>query len=320
MPRVSVIVPAYNAAQSIAAAIASAQRQDEPNLEILVIDDGSTDATAAVVRELARADPRIVTISAETNDGPGAARNRGIERASGTWVAPLDADDTFRPDRLATLVGRGDATGADLVGDDLLIVAADGAPRTTLLRGDAGAATEFWLGAAEFVEGNIGRGEREPRTLGFLKPVLRADFLRSHALRYPAARFAEDYLFYLDCLLCGGRWLMLRRAMYEYRQRPGSLTHALGEADLMFLYAAERARLIHPTVACDRRLQNAIRDHSHSVKLAAGWRGFVDAAKAGRWTAACSGLLRNPQSLPYVGRQSLRALPRLPEIVRRSRA
>lgn len=311
MPRISVVVPAYNAESSIAKAIASAQRQTERNLEILVIDDASTDATAAEVRRLAAADPRIVPIAVARNGGPGAARNLGLARARGEWIAPLDADDQYLPERLATLADRGEATGADLVADNLLILDGEDGTQGTLLPAGSDSAGEFWLDAPDFVEGNIGRGERMPRSFGFLKPMLRTGFLRAHELRYPEARFAEDFLFYLDCLLCGGRWLVARDAMYGYNQRQGSLTHGHSAADLAYLSAAEQALLSRPAVTADPRLLAAIRRHCRSVDLAASWFGFAEAVKRRDWSQARRDLLRNPRGFAHIGKQGLRTLPRI---------
>ncbi|MGF1459658.1 MAG: glycosyltransferase family 2 protein [Leptolyngbyaceae cyanobacterium] len=105
---VSVIIPAYNCAATIAATLNSACGQHHSNLEILVIDDGSQDDTAATVLALADSDPRIQYL-AFPNGGPAIARNRGIEKAQGQFIAFLDADDLWTPDKitaqLAALAG-----------------------------------------------------------------------------------------------------------------------------------------------------------------------------------------------------------------------
>lgn len=95
-PRVSVIIPTYNRAPLVGAAIASVLDQDYPNLELLVIDDGSTDDTAEVVRQFG---PTVRYIE-QANAGAARARNRGIELATGELVAFLDSDDLFLPGKL----------------------------------------------------------------------------------------------------------------------------------------------------------------------------------------------------------------------------
>ncbi len=101
MSDVSVIIACYNAQPSIAQAIRSVLQQSDPPREIIVIDDGSTDGTTAQVRPFA-ADPATgVQLIRQDNRGESAARNRGIERASGQFLAFLDADDLWLPGKTA---------------------------------------------------------------------------------------------------------------------------------------------------------------------------------------------------------------------------
>lgn len=109
---VSVIIPAYNAAATIAATLRSARAQTHTALEIIVVNDGSSDGTAAVVEDHAAADPRVLAIHQE-NRGLAEARNAGIAVASGRYVAPLDADDLWAPDKLARQVAALEAAGAE---------------------------------------------------------------------------------------------------------------------------------------------------------------------------------------------------------------
>jgi glycosyltransferase involved in cell wall biosynthesis len=110
---ISVVVPAHNAARTIAETLATASAQSYPWIEIIVVDDGSADDTAAIVRRHAAADPRIRYIH-QHNQGVAAARNRGIAAANGLFIATLDADDLWHPDKLTLQMAcfdkRGDAT------------------------------------------------------------------------------------------------------------------------------------------------------------------------------------------------------------------
>jgi glycosyltransferase involved in cell wall biosynthesis len=96
---VSVVVPSYNASRYIRETLESVLAQTYRNFEVIVIDDGSTDHTPEIVAEYARADSRIRLVS-QPNSGVGAARNRGIAEASGIFIAPLDADDVWYPQKL----------------------------------------------------------------------------------------------------------------------------------------------------------------------------------------------------------------------------
>ena len=100
--KVSVIIPIYNAEDTIRPALDSVIDQTLSEIEIICVDDGSTDASLSIVREYQKADSRVRIIT-EVNAGPGWARNRGIERARGKYVAFLDADDFVEPTLLESL-------------------------------------------------------------------------------------------------------------------------------------------------------------------------------------------------------------------------
>ena len=104
-PLVSVIVPAYNAKPYIEQTLDSLLNQSYPNLEIIVVDDGSRDGTALCVEVMARNHPHIRLIR-QSNQGVAAARNRGIEESRGELIGPIDADDIWFPDAVTKLVNR----------------------------------------------------------------------------------------------------------------------------------------------------------------------------------------------------------------------
>ena len=97
---ISVVIPLYNKAQHIAETLSSVLAQSVLPSEIIVIDDGSTDGGAQVVRQFESAGVRLIT---QTNQGVSAARNRGLEEATGDYVAFIDADDLWLPDHLRVL-------------------------------------------------------------------------------------------------------------------------------------------------------------------------------------------------------------------------
>lgn len=99
-PLVSVIIPAYNAAELLDEAIQSVRHQEHRPLEVIVVDDGSTDQTPAVARQ---AGPEVRYL-VQANAGPGAARNRGVAAAAGELIGFLDDDDLWTADKLAVQV------------------------------------------------------------------------------------------------------------------------------------------------------------------------------------------------------------------------
>lgn len=100
--RFSVIIPAYNAAATIAGAVDSVLAQSDPVYEVIVVNDCSTDDTEAL---LTRFGNRIICISNRGNKGPSGARNTGIRQATGDFIAFLDADDVWHPDKLRLMAG-----------------------------------------------------------------------------------------------------------------------------------------------------------------------------------------------------------------------
>ncbi len=99
-PLVSVIMPSYNSERHIAEAIASVQAQTLPDWELLVSDDCSTDSTREVVAGIAEGDPRVRLFPLEENGGAAAARNNSLAHARGRYVAYLDSDDLWLPEKL----------------------------------------------------------------------------------------------------------------------------------------------------------------------------------------------------------------------------
>lgn len=112
LPVVSVVVPAYNAEIFIEKTLESFLAQTYQNLEILVIDDGSSDRTAEIAQSYATRDSRITLIQ-QPNGGVAVARNRGIQQARGEFIAPVDADDVWHPEAVALMVQRFDTASEE---------------------------------------------------------------------------------------------------------------------------------------------------------------------------------------------------------------
>lgn len=110
----SVIVPCHDVEQYVDECISSILNQSIPDLEVIAIDDGSTDGTGVRLAQLADADRRLRVITQE-NAGLGAARNRGVDCSRGRYITFLDSDDRLTETALETMIGAGDQSGADFV-------------------------------------------------------------------------------------------------------------------------------------------------------------------------------------------------------------
>ncbi|HUB49580.1 MAG TPA: glycosyltransferase [Acetobacteraceae bacterium] len=309
----SVIVPAYNAENTLQQAVNSAMEQTGVCLEVLVIDDASTDGTAAVAEALTARDPRVRLLRQPVNRGPAAARNRGLAAALGTWVALLDADDEFAPGRLETLLVMGESLDADVVADNLLLCPAGDHTQATPMISTKVLPTARWMSAAEFVAGNVGSRFTPRISYGFLQPMIRRDFLDRLGLRYNEHnRFGEDYLFALNLLLRGARWRITPRAMYRYRVQSGTLTDVQSAADLLRIRQFEDKLLrSHPLVTSDPELARSLRRHKRVMEHFYYYRAFTDALKAGRFTLAAGLLLQSPSGFQHILTESMMQTPRV---------
>jgi glycosyltransferase involved in cell wall biosynthesis len=118
--RVSVILPTYNRASLVRCAVDSVLSQQGVELELIAVDDGSTDGTGAVLEAVR--DPRLAVVRLPARRGAGAARNAGVTAARGEWLAFQDSDDEWLPDHLAVLLAaRDDEAGVGVVYSDMWI-------------------------------------------------------------------------------------------------------------------------------------------------------------------------------------------------------
>lgn len=116
-PDISVIIPVYNAEKYLRKCLDSIIRQSLRNIEVIIINDGSSDGSARIIDDCAKADNRVVAFHME-NGGVSRARNEGLRRAKGRWVAFVDSDDTVAPDYFENLLNsasRVPASGVTLV-------------------------------------------------------------------------------------------------------------------------------------------------------------------------------------------------------------
>ena len=211
-PAVSVIIPIYNSAGTLARAIASVLCQTLRDLELLIVDDGSTDQSLAVAEQIAGTDTRILVLSLPTNGGKARAMNQAMMQARGRWIAVLDADDRYLPTRLAVLVAAGDQNGVDVVADNQLHT--DDATGVVLRTAFAPATSGRPVGMADFI------AHSDPGAtfdFGILKPMIRADFLRHSGIAYhPGAKLAEDFYFLMELFAAGGRGWLVHEPLYEW--------------------------------------------------------------------------------------------------------
>lgn len=178
-PTVSIILPTYNRAATLPRALASIRAQTWRDHETIIVDDGSTDATPALLQTWTSS-PRVRSIRV-ANGGPAAARNRGIQLARGRFVAFLDSDDAWTPDKLERQLRLRAQVGVGLIHCDMLRILPDG--RTRLMRTPA-------VQRDRVLDGRT--GEFQTKGLGIQSVLVERRLLAAVGGFDPALRALED--------------------------------------------------------------------------------------------------------------------------------
>jgi GT2 family glycosyltransferase len=226
-PLVSVVFAVYNGARFVVASIESILAQNHPRVEIIVVDDGSTDESLAV---LARFGPRL-TVIRQTNQGPPAAHNAGLRLAQGTFVAFLDHDDLWEPHYLETsvrcLTALDDSVAGVVADFERMDVAGRPLPNTrTALRGRLG--LRDFLVENLFPTGAVLLRRSAVLDLGGLDASLRTTY---------------DWDLWLRLTAAGRSIVALEQCLWRYRLQPGSWSSVV---DLIY---AEGLRTVAKTYA-----------------------------------------------------------------------
>jgi GT2 family glycosyltransferase len=307
---VSVIIAAYQAAEFVQAAIHSALAQTIRDIEVVVVDDGSSDGTWDAILACARRDARVVPVRRPRRAGPSVARNAAIARARGRWLAVLDADDLYLPGRLEHMTAAAEALGADLLADNMLQVDfATGRPLGRRFR-DTAMSREGQVPLAQAVLRDMPGSGPQGEMFGFLQPIVRRDFVLAHGIRYAEdVLVGEDLLLYFECIARGGRFHLTPAAHYVQRIRSGSL--CTRSDAMLHLSAANRrmlrvaAQLRDPELtALLRRRQRLIDVDCFSLLLE---RGQVRAALAYAHCGSPARLLRHARAAAGAVRRRLGA-------------
>lgn len=218
MPRISIIIPVFNARDYIVPCLESAVNQSLDDIEIILVDDHGTDDSIKVAGEFLGnyAGRKAWSILAtSTNSGPGAARNLGLDAARGEYVAFLDADDWIESEFCESLYKAASRKHADLAWCDLMMDNQNGG-RTLRMSNPR-------VSSGEFTEKK--RKQFLSRFVSYFTTfIYRRQFLVENGLRFPSTRNSEDSSFLTCCLLSATRSASVGQPMYHYVQRRGSLS------------------------------------------------------------------------------------------------
>ncbi|MCI8453778.1 MAG: glycosyltransferase family 2 protein [Lachnospiraceae bacterium] len=222
MALVSVIIPVYNTKPHLRECLDSLLLQTLKDMEVICVDDGSTDGSDMILAEYAKKDSRFRLVS-QNNLGPGPARNRGLGQAFGRYLIFLDSDDWFEPELLERMAAKAEETQADIVvcgseafdADSGRPLAFSGRPKTKGLPGDTFAPKEI-------------AGHMFQFTCGWpWDKLYRTSFLKKTGLSYPSLPNSEDLVFVFQSLALAEKITMIRQTFIHHRaNRPGSVSNS----------------------------------------------------------------------------------------------
>ena len=289
---ICVIIAAKDAAETIGVAVRSALAQEEVG-RVVVVDDGSSDATADAAAASGGGDSRLDVIRLTRNQGPSAARNRAIALSYEPLIAVLDADDAFLPGRFKRLL---ELTEWDMAAGNIAFVSQLGQALQAEPQDGI-----FDLDLAGFVRGNLTRRGVQRGEYGFLKVLLRRDFMERHGLRYDETlRLGEDYDLYARALAAGARFRVTRACGYEALLRPDSLSARHSTRDLARFAEVDRRLLGRPGLSAATR--EALEQHLAETRQKHLLRSFLDERQQDGPIAALGRLASRPEAWgPVVG-------------------
>ena len=204
-PLVSVIMPAYNAEKYIEAAIRSVQAQTLTDWELLVIDDGSSDSTCAIVERFAAEDSRIRFLVNSQNMGTAKTRNRGLDLCRGKYVAFLDSDDIWHPEKLFRQIDLAEKSDADLIYTSYAIINEQGVK----------ICDDFAVEEKVSIHSML-----KKNSIGCSTVLLKRETTSS--FRFSSDYYHEDYVLWLQMLQAGKVAVGITEVMVDYRFYTGS--------------------------------------------------------------------------------------------------
>lgn len=285
-PLVSVLMVARNAGDFIHSALLSARVQTFREIEIVVVDDGSTDETRKIAALHAASDPRIRIVSGP-RQGLAAVRNTSLAVARAPRVILLDSDDILHPRHVELLHQAALKSGAQIVASNMIAFTRGEKCTATLFARGKEWQQERWINRTDFVRS--GRLNSKEVSLGYLKPMIELEFLRASGIEYdPALRIGEDYDLVARAMAAGATYFFSPAPTYFYRRHAASTSYRLSRTDLISLLVACKS-----DADCDDgELSKAAAMRRRSLEIALAHLDAIEALKNRQLHKALAHLVR----------------------------
>lgn len=230
-PSISIVLPVYNGESYLETTLTSIQSQTHTDFEVLCVNDGSTDNSLSILEEFSQADTRFHVLTQE-NSGPGAARNTGLDAATGTYVIMLDADDIYEPTLLEELYASAEAHGSDVA-----------VCRSSQFDDSTGAPVDSWwtINIAQIPDMPVFNAAdmRDFIFTAFIgwpwDKLYRRSFIEENAIRYPRLSNSEDLYFVFLSLALASKISIVDTPLISHRvNRSGSVSGSRAKDPLAF--------------------------------------------------------------------------------------
>ncbi len=214
-PKVSVIIPVYNVSEYLGQCLDSVLLQTLQDIEVICVDDGSTDDSLDILQGYAMFDERLKIISQE-NAGAGAARNNGIKHATGEYIICLDSDDFFEPDMLEKMVAKAEEDNSDVVVCDFFLFNNETEQIDTNAKANV---LEKFFKKSAFKPTDLNETLFDLNYPAAWNKLIKADLIRKHNITFDEqAKCFEDNLFCSLSLALANKISMLNQACIYYRR------------------------------------------------------------------------------------------------------
>ncbi len=204
---VSIIIPSYNSEAFIAATITSVINQTHKNWELIIVDDASTDCTCSIVSGFSEKNQRVKLIKQQKNVGAGVSRNVGIKAAKGSYIAFLDSDDVWQPNKLATQLAYMDSQNAAICFSSYELINEKGEPLHKIV---------------EALPKLSYNKQLKCNYIGNLTGIYKVDKLGK--IYMPEIKKRQDWVMWLNAIKKGGDAVGVKKPLAYYRVRKGSIS------------------------------------------------------------------------------------------------
>lgn len=287
---VTVIISAFNAVLTISRAVGSALASPDVR-NVILVDDASTDGTSEAAIAAGDGSDRLTVVRNEVNVGPAASRNRALKMVDTEVIAILDADDLVAPNRFKHLLNCEDW---DLIADNICFSRKLGGE----IEEAAAVQKTRRICLEEFALRNISLPGKARSELGFLKPIIKTDFIRKHELCYDETlKLGEDFIFYASALACGARFRIADTVGYVALERDDSLSAKHRTEDLKALARSGWALI---ETLSPGKARSAMCRYNRAVEVKARHRALLDERRQLGAATALTNLFATPRYVPGV--------------------